>query len=88
MERERQWAKLTQGEALRFTREAAALSQGELARRSGLTQSTISAIESGRVGIGIARAEKLAGALGVHPAVLAFPNWRSYERGRPHRKSA
>jgi transcriptional regulator with XRE-family HTH domain len=87
MERERQWAKLTQGEALRFTREAAELSQGELARRSGLSQSTISAIESGRVGIGVERAEKLARALRVHPAVLAFPNWRSYDRGRS-RKSA
>jgi transcriptional regulator with XRE-family HTH domain len=52
------------------------LSQSELARRSHVNQSAISAIERGEMGLGIERAKALAVVLQVHPAVLAFPGWR------------
>jgi len=68
-------AKLTPGQAVRITREFAELSQVALAKRAGLTQGTISAIESGKAELGKKRAERLARALGVHPAALMFPDW-------------
>ncbi len=66
---------LTQGEMLKILREKNEFSQNELAEITGLTQSTISSIENGRVSLGIERAKVLARALRVHPAVLAFPDW-------------
>ena len=56
-------------------REFAELSQNELADRSGIPQSTISALENGRVNLGVDRAKTLARALRCHPAVLVFPGW-------------
>ena len=64
---------LTPGQAVRITREFAELTQAELAERSGLTQATISAIETGKTTLGIARAKRLASAMKVHPASLLFP---------------
>jgi transcriptional regulator with XRE-family HTH domain len=52
------------GERLKRFREAAGLSQNELARRSGLSTPTISMLESGRRrGVSAANARKLARAL-------------------------
>ena len=52
-------------------RQAKDLSQAELARRSGVPQSTISRIEAGETGsITLANLERLADALGVNAAVL------------------
>ncbi|MGB5728377.1 MAG: helix-turn-helix transcriptional regulator, partial [Thiogranum sp.] len=42
---------------------------------TGIPQSTISAIENGRVNLGVERAKILARALKCHPAVLVFPGW-------------
>jgi transcriptional regulator with XRE-family HTH domain len=56
-------------------RELQEMSQNDLASRSGIPQSTISAIERDRVKLGIERAKKLAIALRCHPAVLVFPGW-------------
>ena len=64
---------LTPGQAVRITREFAELSQAELASLAGLTQATVSAIETGRTALGIARAKRLAHAMRVHPAALLFP---------------
>ena len=64
---------LTPGQAVRITREFAELTQAELATMSGLTQATVSAIETGRTSLGIARAKRLALAMKVHPASLLFP---------------
>jgi transcriptional regulator with XRE-family HTH domain len=64
------------GESLRILRELQELSQNELARRAGIPQATISAIENGRVRLGVERAKALARALKCHPAVLVFPGWR------------
>lgn len=74
--RERRHAETTPGEALKIVRTLQGLSQSELARRSRVKQSAISAIERGEMGLGIERAKALALALRVHPAVLAFPGWR------------
>lgn len=67
--------KLTPGASVRIAREMQELTQDELAKRSGLTQPTVSAIELGRVTLGVERAERLARALHVHPAVLLWPHW-------------
>lgn len=66
---------LTPGHAVRVTRELQEMTQAELAKASGLTQPTISGIESGRRALGVERAERLARALRVHPAVLLWPSW-------------
>ena len=63
------------GESVRILRELQELSQYELADISGIPQSTISAIENVRVGLGAERAKTLARALKCHPAVLLFPGW-------------
>lgn len=63
------------GESVRIIRELQELSQNALARLTGIPQSTISAIESGRVNLGLERAKVLARALQCHPAVLVFPDW-------------
>jgi transcriptional regulator with XRE-family HTH domain len=66
---------LSPGASVRIARELQELTQAELAKASGIPQPTISSIESGRVALGAGRAEKLARALKVHPAVLLWPNW-------------
>ena len=63
------------GESVRILRELQELSQVDLARRTGIAQSTISAIENERVRLGVERAKVLARALKCHPAVLVFPGW-------------
>lgn len=63
------------GESVRIIRELQELSQNELAARTGIPQSTISAIENSRVRLGVERAKVLARALRCHPAVLVFPGW-------------
>ncbi|QBQ54778.1 helix-turn-helix transcriptional regulator [Nitrosococcus wardiae] len=63
------------GESVRILRELQELSQNELAERTGIPQSTISAIENDRVNLGVERAKILARALKCHPAVLVFPGW-------------
>lgn len=66
---------LTVGESVRIVRELQELSQTDLAERTGIPQSTISAIENNRVNLGVERAKVVARALKVHPAVLVFPGW-------------
>jgi len=64
------------GESVRIIRELQGFSQNELSRRTGIPQSTLSAIENDRVRLGIERAKILARALRCHPAVLVFPGWQ------------
>lgn len=68
---------MTPGQSLRVIRELQELSQNELAKISGLPQSTISGMESGRINIGVERAKILAHALHIHPAVIVFPGWET-----------
>ena len=75
------------GESARIIRELQELSQNELARRTGIPQSTISAIENNRVQLGVERAKVLAQALQCHPAVLVFPGWEIKQTQPLERKS-
>ena len=68
------------GDSVRIIRELQGLSQNELAKLSGISQSTISAIENDRVQLGVERAKTLARALRCHPAVLVFPGWQIKKR--------
>ena len=63
------------GESVRIVRELQEMTQNELARLTGIPQSTISAIENNSVNLGVERAKVLARALRCHPAVLVFPGW-------------
>jgi transcriptional regulator with XRE-family HTH domain len=68
------------GESVRIVRELQELSQNKLAELTGIPQATISAIENGRVSLGVERAKVLAKALKCHPAVLVFPGWDATEK--------
>ena len=70
---------VTVGESVRLIRELQEMSQSQLARESGIPQSTISAIENDRINLGVERAKLLARALRCHPAVLVFPGWQVEE---------
>ena len=63
------------GESVKIIRDLQGLSQNELAKMSGIPQSTISAIENDRINLGVERAKTLARVLRCHPAVLVFPGW-------------
>ena len=65
------------GESVRILRELQELSQNQLSDLTGIPQATISAIENGRVNLGVERAKILARALKCHPAVLVFPGWET-----------
>ena len=67
------------GESVRILRELQEMSQTELASAAGIPQSTISAIENGRINLGVERAKQLARVLKCHPAVLVFPGWEISE---------
>jgi transcriptional regulator with XRE-family HTH domain len=71
----RQRVAVSVGESVRIVRELQGLSQNELARRTRISQATISAIENDRVRLGVERAKALARALRCHPGVLVFPGW-------------
>ncbi len=71
------------GESVRILRELQELSQNQLAEFTGIPQATLSAIENGRVNLGVERAKVLARALKCHPAVLVFPGWEV-----PHESAA
>jgi len=64
---------MTPGEMLKTIRELQGFSQLDLAKLTGMTQSNISALETGTKNIGRERALVLAKALKVHPAVILFP---------------
>jgi transcriptional regulator with XRE-family HTH domain len=68
-------AEVSVGESVRIIRELQGLSQNQLSELSGIPQATLSAIERGRVRLGVERAKVLARALRCHPAVLIFPGW-------------
>ena len=62
------------GQSLRVMRESfKELLEWTGQKLSGLPQSTISGMESGRINIGVERAKVLAKALRIHPAVIVFP---------------
>ncbi len=70
-------AHLTTGEVIRMLRELKGWTQQELATRSGISATNISALENERVDIGKRRAEQLAKAFAVHPAIILFPEYEA-----------
>jgi transcriptional regulator with XRE-family HTH domain len=70
-------AMLTTGEVIRMLRELKEWTQEELATRSGISPTNLSALENGRVDIGKRRAEQLAKAFNIHPAIIMFPEYET-----------
>jgi transcriptional regulator with XRE-family HTH domain len=68
-------AYITPGEALKMLREQQGLTQADLSKITGISQSNISALESNSRQIGRERAIIFAKALKVHPAVILFPDF-------------
>ena len=66
---------LTTGEVIRMLRELKGWTQSELAVRCGISVSNLSLLERGRVEIGKKRAERIAKAFAVHPAIVMFPEY-------------
>ena len=71
----KQRVEVSVGESVRILRELQEFSQSQLSALTGISQATISAVENGRVNLGVERAKVLARALRCHPAVLVFPGW-------------
>lgn len=70
-------ARLTTGEVIRMLRDLKGWTQQELAKRSGINATNISLLENERVDIGKKRAELLAKAFKVHPAIIMFPEYEA-----------
>jgi len=72
-------AVLSTGEVIRLLREMKGWTQDQLARKSGISSTNISLLENARVDIGKKRAEQLAKAFDVHPAIIMFPEYETRE---------
>lgn len=72
-------AVLTTGEVIRMLRELKGWTQAELASRCGIRATNISLLENEKVEIGKKRAEQIANAFGVHPAIIMFPEYEGSE---------
>ena len=75
-------AHVTTGEVIRILREKKGWTQEDLARRCRISTSNLSMLENDRIDIGKRRAEQLARAFKVHPAILMFPEYESREIAR------
>jgi transcriptional regulator with XRE-family HTH domain len=73
----KQRATVSTGEAIRMLRELKGWTQEELARRCSINAKNISMLENDRVDIGKRRAEKLAKAFDIHPAIIMFPEYEA-----------
>ncbi len=73
----KQHTPLTTGEVIRMLRDLKGWTQEKLAAESGLNAKNISLLENNRIDIGKKRAEQLAKAFGVHPAIIMFPEYES-----------
>ena len=72
-------AALTSGEVIRMLRDLKGWTQAELAKHSGINATNLSLLENDRVEIGKKRAEQLAKAFNVHPAIIMFPEYEAKE---------
>ena len=68
---------VTTGEAIRMLRELKGWTQEELAMQTGINAKNISMLENDRIDIGKRRAEQLAKAFKVHPALIMFPEYEA-----------
>ena len=71
--------KITTGEVIRMLRELKGWTQAELAKHCGISTTNISLLENGRVDIGKKRAQQLAKAFDIHPAIVMFPEYEGKE---------
>ncbi len=78
----RRHVSLTTAEVIRMLRELKGWTQAELAARCGISVTNISLLENARVDIGKKRAEQMAKAFGVHPAIIMFPEYEGDVIGR------
>jgi len=69
----KKYASITTGGVIRMLRELKGWTQEGLAKQSGINSKNISLLENNKVDIGKKRAEQLARAFGVHPAIIMFP---------------
>lgn len=65
------------GETIRMLRELKCWTQEELAQKSGINAKNISLLENDKIEIGKKRAESLARAFGIHPAIIMFPEYEA-----------
>jgi len=72
-------ATLDSGEVIRMLRELKGWTQEQLSRISGINATNISLLENGRIDIGKKRAEQLAKAFDIHPAIIMFPQYEAAE---------
>jgi transcriptional regulator with XRE-family HTH domain len=68
---------LTTGEVIKMLRELKGWTQEELAEKCGINATNISMLEHNKVDIGKKRAEQLAKAFGIHPAIIMFPEYEA-----------
>jgi len=69
--------KLSTGRVIQMLRELKEWTQADLAERCGISATNISLLENDRVDIGKKRAEALARAFNIHPAIIMFPGYDS-----------
>ena len=70
-------ATITTGEIIRMLRDLKGWTQEELSKHSGINAKNISLLENNKIDIGKKRAEQLAKAFGVHPAIIMFPEYEA-----------
>ena len=68
---------VTPGAVIRTLREMKGWTQEELSRRCGISATNLSMLENGHLDIGKKRAEKIALAFGIHPAIIMFPEYEA-----------
>jgi len=66
----------TPGETIKALRELHEWSQVELSEMTGITQATISSLETGRTVLGAERAKVIAKAFNIYPGVILFSDWK------------
>lgn len=74
--------RLVPGQVIRMLRDLKRWTQTPLAERSSISATNISLLEHERVDIGKKRAEQLARAFDVHPAIIMFPEYEAKEIAR------
>lgn len=75
----KQHISLSTGEVIKMLRQLKGWTQEVLAKHSGINAVNISLLENERLEIGKKRAEQLAKAFDVHPAIIMFPEYESEE---------
>lgn len=71
--------KLSTGDVIKIAREMLEMTQAELAKKSGISASHLSEIESGSIEIGRQRALALAKALYIPAPYIMFPTANFYK---------